>query len=164
MPPRSLRSDFISTQETEDIMQEAINLSLTVLSVIDNLDDFGLSDGDPEINSFTTDGTLTENERFTKLTFCEMSDSGEIFSTLYVTADEVRLFKRGAIDTDMRFAKGACERTIYRVGPYAFDMEITTRGVRSSLTSDGGELTLIYSMNIGGQDKNVRMNITAKRK
>ena len=145
-------------------MPEIINLDLTVLSVIDNLDDFGLSDGDPEINSFTTDGTLTQTERFIKLAFSEMSESGEISSTLYITEDDVRLFKRGAIDTDMRFAKGVCEKTIYRVGPYAFDMEITTRNIRNSLTEDGGELTLIYAMNIGVQDKNVRMNITAKRK
>ena len=145
-------------------MAETINLTLTVLSVIDNLDDFGLSDGDPEINSFTTDGTLTVNDRFMKLAFTETSDSGDVTSTLYVTDTEVRLFKRGAIDADMRFAEGACEKTIYRVGPYAFDMEIKTRRVRKSLGTDGGELTLIYGMNIGGQDKNVRMKITAKRK
>ena len=145
-------------------MQDTINLSLTVLSVIDNLDDFGLSDGDPEINSFTTDGTLPVNEKFMKLAFTETSDSGDVTSTLYITEGEVRLFKRGAIDADMHFVEGACEKTVYRVGPYAFDMEIKTRGIRNSLSCDGGELTLIYGMNIGGQEKNVRMKITAKRK
>jgi uncharacterized beta-barrel protein YwiB (DUF1934 family) len=145
-------------------MAENINLTLTVLSVIDNLDDFGLSDGDPEINSFTADGTLSANDRFMKLAFTEASDSGDVTSTLYILDSEVRLFKRGAIDADMRFREGACEKTIYRVGPYAFDMEIKTRGVRNSLSEEGGELTLIYGMNIGGQDKNVRMKITAKRK
>ena len=145
-------------------MPNTIDLTLTVLSVIDNLDDFGLSDGDPEINSFTTDGTLTVNEKFMKLAFTETTDSGFVTSTLYIQDSDVRLFKRGAIDADMRFSEGACEKTIYRVGPYAFDMEIKTRGIRNSLSCDGGELTLIYGMNIGGQDKNVRMKITAKRK
>ena len=145
-------------------MPEIINLDLTVLSVIDNLDDFGLSDGDPEINSFTADGTLTQTERFIKLTFGEMSESGEISSTLYITEDDVRLFKRGAIDTDMRFAKGVCEKTIYRVGPYAFDMEIKTKRIKCALDENGGELSLLYSMNVGGQEKNVKMKITAKRK
>ena len=145
-------------------MAEAINLTLTVMSVIDNLDDFGLSDGDPEINSFTTEGTVTVTDRFTKLAFTEASDSGDVTSTLYLTDGEVRLFKRGAIDADMRFAKGACEKTIYRIGPYAFDMEIKTRGITTTLGADGGDVTLTYGMNIGGQEKNVRMKITAKRK
>lgn len=145
-------------------MPEIINLNLTVLSVIDNLDDYGLSDGDPEINSFTTDGTLAINEKFMKLAFTEKTDSGDVTSTLYIQDGDVRLFKRGAIDADMRFSEGACEKTIYRVGPYAFDMEIKTRSIRKSLGSDGGELTLMYGMNIGGQEKNVRMKITAKGK
>ena len=145
-------------------MSENIKLSLTVNSVIDNLDDAGLTEGDPEINIFTTDGTLSVNDRLTKLVFTETVESECITSTIYVTEDGVRLFKRGAIEADMRFAEGACEKTIYRVGPYAFDMEITTKRIRCALDENGGELSLLYAMNVGGQDKNVKMKITAKRK
>ena len=145
-------------------MSELIKLSVTVNSVIDNLDDAGLPDGDPEINIFTTDGTLSVNERMTKLVFTETVESESITSTISLTSDGVRLFKRGAIEADMRFAEGACEKTIYRIGPYAFDMEIKTKRIASTISENGGELSLLYSMNVGGQDKNVRMKITAKRK
>ena len=43
-------------------------------------------------------------------------------------------------------------------------MTVRTKKIRSSLSEDGGEVQLIYSMNIGGQEKNVRMKISAKRK
>ena len=145
-------------------MSETVNFSLTVSSVIDNLDDFGLTGGDPEINRLTTDGELTVKCGFMKLTFSETSESGEIISTMFIKDSEVRLYKRGAIDVDMRFSLGECEKTIYRIGPYAFDMEIKTKSIKQNLDQYGGELTLVYAMNIGGQDKNVRMTITAKRK
>lgn len=145
-------------------MSEIIKLSITVNSVIDNLDDSGLPEGDPEINIFTTDGTMTVNDRLTKLVFTETVESESITSTIYVTEDGVRLFKRGAIEADMRFSEGACEKTIYRVGPYAFDMEIKTKRIKCALDECGGELSLLYAMNVGGQEKNVKMKITAKRK
>ena len=64
----------------------------------------------------------------------------------------------------MRFSDGETFNTLYCVGPYSFDMTVRTKRIRNSLTVDGGELQLIYSMNVGGQEKNVRMRISAKRK
>lgn len=145
-------------------MTQEKKLSLTVHSVIDNLDDRGFAEGDPEINIFTTDGTLAVYDKGTKLAFTEKSESDVTASTIFITGDEVRLFKKGAIEADMLFKEGEVTKTLYRVGPYAFDMLITTKKIRTSLTEDGGELQLIYSMNVGGQEKNVRMKITARGK
>ena len=145
-------------------MTQEKKLSLTVHSVIDNLDDRGFAEGDPEINIFTTDGTLAVYDKGTKLAFTEKSESDVTASTIFITGDEVRLFKKGAIEADMLFKEGEVTKTLYRVGPYAFDMLITTKKIRTSLTEDGGELQLIYAMNVGGQEKNVRMKITARVK
>ena len=145
-------------------MTQEKKLSLTVHSVIDNLDDAGLPDGEPEINIFTTDGTLAVYDRGTKLSFTEKSESDVTASTIFITADEVRLFKKGAIEADMLFKEGEISKTLYHVGPYAFDMLITTKKIRCSIGEAGGELQLIYSMNVGGQEKNVRMKITARGK
>ena len=145
-------------------MAQEIQLSLTVHSVIDNLSDSGLPDGDPEISIFTTDGTLLIAEKGIKLAFTERSESDSSTSTLFVKDGDVRLFKRGAIEVDMHFSEGETSRTLYRVGPYTFDMDISTKKIRCSLDERGGELQLIYSMNVGGQEKNVRMKITAKGK
>ena len=139
-------------------------LTLTVNSVIENLDESGLPDGDPEINIFTTDGTLRLYDSDFIITFKEESEGQITHSQITVSESFVSLTKRGAIESDMLFEEGKTTKTLYRVGPYAFDMHLTTKRIRSSVGEEGGELQLIYSMNIGGQDKNVRMKITAKRK
>ena len=145
-------------------MSSDVKLILTVNSVIDNLSDAGLPDGDPEINIFTTDGTLSVFDGSYLLRFTEVQEGGEAHTSLYITADNVRLVKSGAITSEMRFSEGEIFNTLYCVGPYSFDMTVRTKKIRNSLTEEGGELQLIYSMNVGGQEKNVRMKISAKRK
>ena len=145
-------------------MSSDVKLILTVNSVIDNLSDAGLPDGDPEINIFTTDGTLSVFDGGYLLRFTEVQEGGEAHTSLYITADNVRLVKSGAITSEMRFSDGEIFNTLYCVGPYSFDMTVRTKKIRNSLTEDGGELQLVYSMNVGGQEKNVRMKISAKRK
>lgn len=140
-----------------------IKMDVTVNSVIDNLGDTGLPEGDPEISIFTTDGILTAGDGMT-LTFTEESDGQSATSRLKITDGGVHLTKSGAINSDMRFAEGESFDTLYKVGPYAFDMTVKTKRIRCDLTENGGTLQLIYSMNIGGQEKNVRMKISAKRK
>jgi uncharacterized beta-barrel protein YwiB (DUF1934 family) len=145
-------------------MSSDIKLILTVNSVIDNLDDAGIPDGEPEINIFTTDGTLSQNKDGYLLSFTEEQDGGKARTDLYVTEGLVRLVKTGSITSEMRFSDGETFNTLYCVGPYSFDMTVRTKRIRNSLTEHGGELQLIYSMNVGGQEKDVRMKITAKRK
>ena len=143
-------------------MPQEIKLTLTVNSVIDNLDDAGLPDGDPEINIFTTVGDLTVSDKGMKLSFTEDCEGQKTVTTLFVINDKVTLGKRGAIESDITFHEGEIYKTVYKVGPYAFDMTVDTKRIRCNMTRLGGELQLIYSMNVGGQDKNVRMKITAK--
>lgn len=145
-------------------MSSDIKLILTVNSVIDNLSDSGLPEGEPEINIFTTDGYLTHGDNGYTVRFTEVQEGGEAHTNLYVTDGGVRLVKTGAINSEMVFSEGKDFNTLYRVGPYSFDMVVRTKRIRNSLSEDGGELQLIYSMNVGGQEKNVRMKISAKRK
>ena len=144
-------------------MSEEIKLILTVNSVINNLDDAGLPDGEPEINIFTPGGTLTVGERGKKLSFSEESEEQKTLTSLYLLGDKVVLQKRGDVESDITFREGEESASIYRVGPYSFNMTVKTKRIRCGLTEDGGELSLIYSMNVGGQEKNVRMKISAKR-
>ena len=144
-------------------MTENIKLILTVNSVIDNLDDAGLPDGDPEINIFTTGGTLAVSDRGMKLSFTEECEGQKTTSSLYIIDKKILLQKHGAVESEMNFREGEETSSVYKVGPYGFDMKIQTKKIRNSLSHDGGELGIIYSMDIGGQKKNVRMKITAKR-
>lgn len=143
-------------------MSEKHNLKLTVNSVIENLDDTGMPEGEPEINIFTTDGTLSVTDEGYLLSFSESEDGEEAHTDLYISEERVRLLKSGSITSEMLFSEGEIFNTLYRVGPYSFDMAVRTKKIRNSLTETGGELQLIYSMNVGGQEKNVRMKITAK--
>ena len=145
-------------------MSSDAKLKITVNSVIDNLSEAGMPEGDPEINIFTTDGTLAPIDGGYLLTFTEEQDGGAAKTELYVTEERVRLLKSGSITSEMRFSEGEIFNTLYCVGPYSFDMTVRTKRIRSSLCADGGELQLIYTMNVGGQEKNVRMKISAKRK
>ncbi len=141
-----------------------VKLSITVNSVIDNLSDSGLPEGDPEINIFTTDGTLALIDGGYLITFTEEQDGGSATTNLYVYEGGVRLVKSGAITSEMRFCEGEEWNTLYCVGPYSFDMSVRTKKIRNSVTECGGDLQLIYTMNVGGQEKNVRMKISSKRK
>lgn len=137
---------------------------LTVHSVIDNLTDAGLPDGDPEINIFTTDGTLKFDGTLTELKYTEKNDEYTTHCTLSIAKDKVFLSRKGAVDCNIIFEEGKRYDCLYRVPPYSFDMSVLTAKIRNSLSDDGGELQLIYSMNIGGQDKKVRMKIRASTK
>ena len=141
-----------------------VKLSITVNSVIDNLSDSGLPEGEPEINIFTTDGTLNLIDGGYLITFTEEQDSGSATTNLYVYEGGIRLVKSGAITSEMRFSEGEEWSTLYCVGPYSFDMTVRTKKIRNSVTECGGDLQLIYTMNVGGQEKNVRMKISSKRK
>ena len=141
-----------------------VKLSITVNSVIDNLSDSGLPEGEPEINIFTTDGTLKLIDGGYLITFTEEQDGGSATTNLYVYDGGVRLVKSGAITSEIRFSEGEEWSTLYYVGPYSFDMVVRTKKIRNSVTECGGDLQLIYTMNVGVQEKNVRMKISSKRK
>ena len=141
-----------------------IKLTLTVHSVIDNLDAEGMPEGEPEINIFTTDGTLAVAEGGYVLSFTESDENGVARSDVYMSESSVVLKKSGTIASEMHFTEGKSHNSLYRVGPYSFDMRVLTKKIRNTFTTEGGELQLIYAMCIGGMNKNARMKITAKRK
>ena len=145
-------------------MPEIYKAELTVHSVIDNLTDEGLPDGDPEINIFTTEGTIEFNGSHATVSYTEKGEGYVTECTLKDNGDSIALERRGAVECDIRFAEGEICKCIYRVPPYAFDMFVLTSKIRNSITVEGGELQLIYSMNIGGQSKKVRMKIKATMK
>ena len=140
------------------------NADLTVHSVIDNLNDAGLPDGDPEINIFTTDGYVMANGECAEIKYDEKDHEYITHCSLKIEGGQVALSRKGAVDCDILFKEGLTHSCIYRVPPYAFDMTVLTAKIRNSLTESGGELQLIYSMNIGGQEKKVRMKIKAVTK
>lgn len=143
-------------------MTQVYDAELKIHSVIDNLTDVGLPDGDPEINIFTTKGTVRKNGNEFTIDYVEQNEEYKTYCTLVADGERVKLSRRGAVECDVLFDTAEPCTCIYRVPPYSFDMAVRTARVRNSLCESGGELQLIYSMNIGGQNKKVRMKITAR--
>ena len=134
---------------------------ITVRSVIDNLEG-GLPEGDPEVNAITSEGSYTVHDGGYIIRYAEVSEEARTDCELRIQREGVSLTRRGAVVCDILFEEGEEYVTLYSVPPYRFDMTVRTRRIRNSLTPEGGELQLIYSMNVGGQDKDVRMRIGVK--
>ena len=134
-------------------------VNVTVRSVIDNVEN-GLSVGDPEVTVISASGSLTAEGDVLTLQYAEEGEGQRTDVTLSYRNGGIILSRRGSVVVDLVFEEGEECRTVYSVPPYKFDMTVDTRRIRSTLSEDGGELQLIYNMNIGGQDKRVRMHIS----
>ena len=134
-------------------------VNVTVRSVIDNVEN-GLSVGDPEVTVISASGSLTAEGDVLTLQYAEEGEGQRTDVTLSYRNGGIILSRRGSVVVDLVFEEGEECRSVYSVPPYKFDMTVDTRRIRSTLSEDGGELQLIYNMNIGGQDKRVRMHIS----
>ncbi len=138
-------------------------MELTVHSVIDNLDEHGLADGEPEINIVTLDADVRESGGTLYLRYKEEAE-GALTRTV-ITAGEsgIRLSKSGAVVWDVIFSSGEVSHTVYKIPPYAFDAEVRTSRAEWVRSDNGHVLRLVYSMNIGGAEKSVKMKLTVKK-
>ncbi len=133
----------------------------TIHSVIDNLTDEGLLTGEPEISITTNDGFMKTSDEKIIINYAEVLEGDRVFTELCVSGDTVTLERRGALESTLVFHVGEPYKTVYTAAGYSFDMLLTTKKIRSSLSKTGGELQLIYTMNVGGAAKSARMKITA---
>lgn len=145
-------------------MKLIYDAEITVNSVIDNLSDDGFIEGDPEITILSSKATVKTEGDKTEIVYTEESEGNKTLCTLTLDSGRVLLSRQGAVECDLSFTEGESCSCIYKVPPYAFDMAVHTLKIRTS-TGDGAiELQLIYLMNIGGQNKKVRMKISVKSK
>lgn len=136
-------------------------VSIRLHSVIDNLDERGVCDTEPEISITTVRGSMRTDGDIIHLRYKESTDGGEVDTHITVYTDgRVGISRTGAILSDILFAEGEECRTVYSIPPYRFDMSVRTERIRCSLGKDGGELALYYGMNVGGGEKRVRMKLT----
>ncbi len=133
---------------------------IKVISVIEELSDEGLA-VDSERCEAEYDAFFKIDEKSIDISYAEMSEGGKIVSDIIVSEDEISVIRRGAIESDFHFKEGYSEKTLYKMPPYSFDTEISTKKIRNNLTRDGGNLSIIYEMNIGGAKKRVLMRIIA---
>ncbi|MBQ2793537.1 MAG: DUF1934 domain-containing protein [Clostridia bacterium] len=135
-------------------------VSVTVRSVIDNTEN-GLPVGDPERTVIAAVGSLSDEDGVLTVRYAEEGEDGQRTDvTLVKREGGVILSRRGSVVVDLVFEEGKECRTVYSVPPYKFDMTVNTKKIRSTLCGSGGELQLIYDMNVGGQKKRVRLHLS----
>ncbi len=134
-------------------------VEIRISSVIENLGDAGLPEGDAERSTVDAVGYLNFRDGDATVTYSEQTDGERVDSEVRVEGDEITVIRHGAMESEMRFAEGLTHRSLYRVGPYAFDAEVRTKRIRRELTADGGKIELYYNMKIGGAEKSARMRI-----
>ena len=137
-------------------------MNIRFSSVIENLSPMGLAEGEAEKTEISAEGFFYIHDDRYEISFREETEGGAVFSDITVRDTEITLKRRGAIVSDMRFAEGECDRSLYQVPPYSFDTEIRTKKIRNGLTGDGGSVAIFYEMKIGGADKSVRMKIECR--
>ena len=131
---------------------------IKVISVIEELSDEGLA-LDSERCEMEYDAFFKIDGENFDISYSEMSEGGKIVSDIILFDGKVSVIRRGAIESDFHFAEGYSEKTVYKMPPYSFDAEITTKKIRNNLTRVGGNLSIFYEMNIGGAKKRVLMRI-----
>ena len=137
-------------------------VDVKVVSVIDNLDSAGLADGESERTESSAVGYIHIFDGEQLLTYAEEQQGQKTVTEIKIKDGSVRVIRRGAIESDMFFDEGSAHKSLYTLAPYKFDAEVRTKKIRGGFDADGGKLTLIYDMSIGGADKSVRMSIEIK--
>ena len=135
-------------------MARIYEMNITVSSVIENLDDFGLADGESEKSEIKAPCFLKLDEQKAVISYTEKNENGKTVTEIIIEENSVAVNKHGDIETSMLFIEKELTKTLYNVPPFSFDAEIYTRKIRNSVTATGGKLELYYNITVGGAKKN----------
>ena len=138
---------------------EKKKVKLAISSYIRNID--GGAREVPEVSDTQLQGELGERDGCVFLSYREETESGAVYCDIKAAEDKVTVLRRGAIESTMVFERGREFKTLYKLPPYSFDMEIETLEIKQQREACSFKLTLRYKMKIGGQEKFCRMKIEA---
>ena len=132
---------------------------VSVRSLVENLDDFGLV-YDTESDSFTVPCELLARGGAARLVYDTENEGVKTKTEITASCRGVKLVRHGGIESVMEFNEGSITKTLYRVPPFSFDAEIDTKRIKNSLTECGGTLELSYNLTVGGAKKKMRLSLT----
>ncbi len=136
-------------------------LDIKVSSSITPLDESGLrrEDGESEKASVSTRAFMCVEDGKITLSYLEENEGARVNTDIEIEGEELRVRRRGALESEFVFREGKTHRSLYKVPPYTFDAEITTKRIRNEISADGGTLTVFYNMLLGGESRAVKMRI-----
>lgn len=134
-------------------------LKIRIESTITDLDGTGLPEGESEKSVSETEATYRYSEGDIRIRYKEESEGNVSETEIVCREGWVTVKREGAIVSNLYFKEGESQKSIYSIPPYNFDAEVLAKRVRVSLNEDGGNISLIYNMKIGGADKSAVMKI-----
>ena len=139
-------------------MEKIYKVKINMLSIIST--NGGLS-GDTERSESDHEGDLAVSEDGKlRLSYSERTEGGEVECEIHVLCGRVVVKRRGAIVSDMVFAEGKRNTSIYSIPPHSFDMTVECRHLKVKLGEREGRVDMLYNMEIGGEARSARMRIT----
>ena len=138
------------------IMKKEIKIKL--VSTVEELTDAGLVDSSDRTEAVHL-ATLAERDGIVRIEYSESTEGGPLTTVITARGERVTLIRHGVIESDFSFEVGIVHKSLYKMPPYAFDAQINPIRVKNALI-DGGELTLVYEMTLGGAKKRVKMALT----
>ena len=137
-------------------------ITLDILSEIDNLSEGGASVGDTERTEFSAAAEIEYVGGGLSLAYTTTENDIPTRTEIKMLVDRAVVTRSGDVVSELVFIEGVTTRSVYRVGPYAFDAEVTASRIRNAMTEDGGRIDIFYRMKIGGAEKSVRMKIVSR--
>ena len=137
-------------------MAAIYDVNINMLSVIST---DGAPGGDEDRTEGDHEGRLTVSEDRLVLTYSESTEGGKVFSEIHVLDGRVVVKRRGAILSDMVFAEGKRNTSVYSIPPHSFDMTVECRRLKIKLGEREGRVDMLYKMEIGGEARSARMRI-----
>ena len=93
-----------------------------------------------------------------------MYKTPETSTTIIISKDEIRIKRRGGINSDMLFRENTKTRFLYRVPYGSIEMSINTLEISDELSEEGGAVNLVYTLTAQSSEYYNNMKITVSKR
>ena len=141
-------------------MQNNIPMSFSVMSEY-----FDVQSGEKyDELSIRASGCLQKKDKEYRLLYKDKDKDTELFTEIVFTPGEDKLTvnKKGDVECKLLFTKGKKQSFIYRLAYASFDAEIYTHNLYNTVAEQGGEISVLYTLTLGGQKQKISMHILAE--
>ncbi len=143
-------------------MKTVKEMKIRISSEITNLSDRGEPVGEVEKTLECADGFVHFFDGEITVSYMISVDGADLNTDIVILPDEIRVRRKGAVSSHFVFREGEAHKSVYSVGAYSFDAEVTSQKQRYQTDTDCVRAYVYYKMRIGGADKQVKMKIIAE--
>lgn len=143
-------------------MKTVREMKIRISSEITNLSDRGEPVGDVEKTLECAEGFVHFSDSEIMLSYMLNIDGADLNTDITILQGEIRVTRCGAVRSDFVFREGVTHKSLYSVGAYSFDVEVTSEKQRCLIDKECVRAYVYYKMSIGGADKHVKMKIIAE--